>query len=126
MTEETGRLEYRFTTLEAAITAAWSDYKKHHDPPGCEGSEARAKAWAWHDAKALRDSLTPGEQLVWAAAFAHHVAGGTPAAIAARIATHRVQQLRELTTAEVDRVGAAADVSSSTVLAHIEQMRGGR
>ena len=56
----------------------------------------------------------------------NHVAGGTPAAIAARIATHRVQQLRELTTAEVDRVGAAADVSSSTVLAHIEQMRGGR
>lgn len=126
MTEETGRLEYRFTTLESAITAAWSNYKKHHDPPGCEGSEARAKAWAWHDAKALRDSLTPGEQFVWAAAFAHHVAGGTPAAIAARIATHRVQQLRELTTAEVDRVGAAADVSSSTVLAHIEQMRGGR
>lgn len=77
--------------------------------------------------------LSPGEQLVWAASFAHHVDGGAPAAIAARIATHRVQQLRALTTAEVDvlgrvgsRAGAAADIPSLTVCAAVEQMRGGR
>ena len=93
-----------------------------------------AGRWRMADATCNEPAaLSPGEQLVWAASFAHHVEGGTPAAIAARIATHRVQQLRELTAAEVEvlgrvgsRVGAAADVPSSTVLAAVEQMRGGR
>lgn len=44
-------------------------------------------------------ALSPGEQLVWAAAFACGVDGGSSPASAARHATHRVQQLREVTLA---------------------------
>ncbi len=124
--------DWGYQSAEYALAGSWANYKKHHDPPGCEGSDARAKSWAWYDAQGAT-LLTAGEQLVWAASFAHHVDGGTPAAISARIATQRVHDLRELTTAALDvlgrvgsRAGAAANLASSVVMAAVEQMRGGR
>ncbi len=69
-------------------------------------------------------ALSPGEQLVWAAAFARGVDGGSSPASAARHATHRVQQLREVTADEVAGLGRMG--APLTVLAAVEQMRGGR
>lgn len=61
-------------------------------------------------------ALSPGEQLVWAAAFAHALAGGCHSRLASRLATRAVQRLRDV----------EVDLLPEHERAAVEQMRGAR
>jgi len=81
-------------------------------PPGLEPAFTTPRA------------LSPGEQQVWAAAFAHGFASGYKRSLAARLASIAVSELRRIDGEDIKEV--TTDLSAPECLAHIEQMRGSR
>lgn len=68
-------------------------------------------------------SLTPGEQIVWAAAYAQYIIGGSRPADAARHATACAVTLRDIRP-ETIAERSKTNLSGEQTIAAVEQMRG--
>lgn len=66
--------------------------------------------------------MSPGEQLVWAASYAHFVTAGSKPADAARHATAYAMSLRTIDEAEV-RERSGLHGGAEATIAAVEQMR---